>query len=117
MRMRLSKAAAYMSPEQARGKPLDQRTDIWSFGCVLYEMLTGRAVFGGATLSDTIANVLDRQPQWEALPSGTPPAVRKLLRRCLDKDPRDRLHDVADARVDIAEARNAPEADTDEAGF
>ena len=104
--------AAYMSPEQARGKTLDKRTDIWSFGCVLYEMLTGRAVFGGDTLSDTIANVLDRDPQWATLPGGTPPAVRKLLRRCLDKDPRERLHDVADARWEIAESLGTPDTDT-----
>ena len=96
--------AAYMSPEQARGQILDRRTDIWSFGCVLYEMLTGRAVFGGDTLSDTIVNVLDRQPLWEALPGETPPAIKRLLRRCLDKDPKERLHDVADARLEIAEA-------------
>ena len=67
--------AAYMSPEQARGQTLDKRTDIWSFGCVLYEMLAGRGAFGGETLSDTIANVLDRQPRWEALPSPAPPAA------------------------------------------
>ena len=100
--------AAYMSPEQARGKPLDKRTDIWSFGCVLYEILTGRRAFGGDTLSDTIANVLDRQPPWEALPAGTPPAVRKLLRRCLDKDPRERLRDIGDARVELREAVSSP---------
>ena len=106
--------ASYMSPEQARGETLDKRTDIWSFGCVLYEMLTGRPVFGGVTLSDTIANVLDRQPQWEALPAGTPPAVRRLQRRCLDKDPRKRLHDVADARLEIEEALETPRTDTHE---
>ena len=106
--------AAYMSPEQARGKPLDKRTDIWSFGCVLFEMLTGRAVFGGETLSDTIANVLEHEPQWEALPAGTPPAIGKLLRRCLDKTPRERLHDVADARLEIEEAISAPDAETGE---
>ncbi len=106
--------AAYMSPEQARGKPLDRRTDIWSFGCVLYKMLTGRVTFAGETLSDTIANVLDRQPQWEAVPAGTPPAVMRLLRRCLDTDPRERLRDVADARLEIAEATGAPDTDKTE---
>ena len=93
--------AAYMSPEQARGKPLDKRTDIWAFGCVLYEMLTGRLVFGGETLSDTIANVLDRQPQWATLPTGTPRSVRRLLQRCLDKNPKERLRDIGDARVEL----------------
>ena len=107
--------AAYMSPEQARGQPLDRRTDIWAFGCVLYEMLAGRGAFGGDTLSDTIANVLERQPPWEGLPARTPAVIRKLLRRCLDKDPRERLHDVADARLEITEARRAPAADTGEA--
>ena len=106
--------AAYMSPEQARGKPLDKRTDIWSFGCVLYEVLTGRLVFGGDTLSDTIANILDREPQWEALTARTPTAIRRLLLRCLDKDPKDRLHDVADARLEIEEAISTSGAETTE---
>ena len=100
--------AAYMSPEQARGKLLDRRTDIWSFGCVLYEILTGRSPFLGETLSDTIAKVLDREPDWEALPRNTPALVRRLLRRCLDKDPRERLRDIGDARVEIREAVTAP---------
>ena len=103
--------AAYMSPEQARGKPLDKRADIWAFGRVLYEMLTGRAAFAGGTLSDTIANVLDRQPRWEALPNGTPPAIGKLVRRCLAKDLRIRLHDVADARLEIEDGVGTPDAD------
>ena len=107
--------AAYMSPEQARGQPLDKRTDIWSFGCVLYEMLTSRLAFGGDTLSDTMANILDRQPQWEALAAGTPPTVRKLLRRCLDKDPKERLRDVADVRWEIAESLSTRDADIIEA--
>ena len=81
--------AAYMSPEQARGKPLDRRTDIWSFGCVLYEILTSHAAFLEETLSDTIAKVLDREPDWEALPRNTPDLVRRLLRR------RDRGHRCA----------------------
>ena len=100
--------AAYMSPEQARGKLLDRCTDIWSFGCVLYEILTGRSPFLGETLSDTIAKVLDRDPDWQALPTNTPALLRRLLRRCLDKDPRERLRDIGDARVEIREAMTAP---------
>jgi serine/threonine protein kinase len=93
--------AAYMSPEQARGQPVDKRTDIWAFGCVLYEMLTGRAAFPGDTISDTLVAVLEREPDWGALPPGLPPAVRRVLERCLEKDRRQRLHDVADGRIDI----------------
>ena len=100
--------AAYMSPEQARGKLLDRRTDIWSLGCVLYEILTGRSPFLGETLSDTIAKVLDRDPDWQALPTNTPALLRRLLRRCLDKDPKERLRDIGDARVEIREAVPAP---------
>jgi eukaryotic-like serine/threonine-protein kinase len=96
--------AAYMSPEQARGSPVDKRTDIWAFGCVLFEMLTGRSAFGGPTVSDTIAAILEREPDWNALPRATPNAVRLLLRRCLQKDPARRLHDIADARIEIADA-------------
>ncbi len=95
---------AYMSPEQARGKPLDKRTDIWSFGCVLYEMLTGRLTFSGETVSDTIAAVLDREPDWKALPRDTRATIRLLLRRCLEKDRNQRLHDIADARIEIEDA-------------
>ena len=100
--------AAYMSPEQARGKLLDRRTDIWSFGCVLYEILTGGAAFIGETLSDTIAKVLDREPDWDPLPTDTPAPVRRLLRRCLDKDAKERLRDIGDARVEIREAISGP---------
>ena len=100
--------AAYMSPEQARGKLLDRRTDIWSFGCVLYEILTGRSPFLGETLSDTIAKVLGHEPDWQALPTDTPALLRRLLRRCLDKDPKERLRDIGDARVEIQEAVTAP---------
>ncbi len=96
--------AAYMSPEQARGKAVDKRTDIWAFGCVLYEMLTGRPAFPGETISDTIAAVLEREPEWNVLPDTTLPAVQRLLQRCLEKDPRRRLHDVADVRIDIEDA-------------
>src|SRR5688572_12641610 len=78
--------AAFMSPEQARGKPIDRRADVWAFGCVLYDMLTGRPAFAGATLSDTISNILTRDPDWNAVPPHAPPAVRRLVRRCLEKD-------------------------------
>src|SRR5262245_411300 len=78
--------AAYMSPEQARGKAIDKRTDVWAFGCVLYEMLTGRRAFAGDEVSDVMASILIREPDLDAVPAGTPPAVRRLLRRCLQKD-------------------------------
>jgi len=96
--------AAYMSPEQARGQPVDKRTDIWAFGCTLYEMLSGRRAFEADSVTDTIARVLEREPDWTALPVRMPPSVRPLLQRCLQKDPRSRLHDVADARIEIDEA-------------
>src|SRR5215471_2827738 len=95
---------AYMSPEQARGQVIDKRTDIWAFGCVLFEMLTGRAAFAGATVTDTLAAIIDQEPDWTSLPSATPSAVRRLLRRCLEKDAQRRLHDIADARLEIEEA-------------
>jgi hypothetical protein len=100
--------AAYMSPEQARGQSVDKRADIWAFGCVLFELLTGRMAFPGATVSDHIAAILEREPDWRALPDSTPPAVTRLLRRCLEKDPKRRLHDIADARIEIDEALNTP---------
>ena len=93
--------AAYMSPEQARGLAVDKRTDIWAFGCVLYEMLTGRIAFAGETASDSIAKVLEREPDWSALPAATSTAVRRLLRRCLAKDARARLRDIGDWRIDL----------------
>ena len=96
--------AAYMSPEQARGQAVDKRTDIWAFGCVLYEMLTGRIAFPGATSSDTIAAILEHEPDWTALPAATPAKVRDLLRRCMRKEPKRRLHDIADARIEIEDA-------------
>jgi eukaryotic-like serine/threonine-protein kinase len=96
--------AAYMSPEQARGGSVDARGDVWAYGCVLYEMLTGRLAFSGATASDTIARILEREPDWEALPASTPPSLRRLLSRCLDKDPKRRLHAIADAQFDLDEA-------------
>ena len=80
--------AAYMSPEQARGRAVDKRSDIWAFGAVLYEMLTGRRAFDGEDVSDTLANILKREPDWSALPPGTPPAIERVLRRCLTRDPR-----------------------------
>ena len=105
---------AYMSPEQARGKPVDRRADIWAFGCVLYEMLTGCAAFAAATVTDTLAAVLDREPDWSVLPDKTPPAIRKLLRRCLEKDPKLRLHDMGDAGLDLQDALTSPSAATQE---
>ena len=103
--------AAYMSPEQARGKVVDKRTDIWAFGCVLYEMLTGRIAFPGETLSDTIVAVVERTPEWSVVPSDTPAVILKLLRRCLEKEERRRLRDIGDARHDLEEACNQPERD------
>jgi serine/threonine protein kinase len=102
--------AAYMSPEQARGQAVDKRTDVWAFGCVLYEMLTGGMAFGGATLSDTIAAVIEREPDWQALPSSTPAAIHKLLRRCLTKPVGRRLRDIGDAVLDLESASAADES-------
>lgn len=96
--------AAYICPERAHGKPVDKRTDLWAFGCVLYEMLTGRPAFPGDTVSGTVAGILERDPDWRALPAATPSNVVRLLRRCLDKDPKRRLHDIADARIEIEDA-------------
>ncbi len=96
--------AAYMSPEQARGKAVDQRADIWAFGCVLYETLTGRRPFSGETVTDVLAGVLEREPDWGRLPAGTPPLMRSLLKRCLTKNPDGRLRDAGDARIEIEEA-------------
>jgi len=95
--------APYMSPEQARGFAVDKRTDIWAFGCVLYEMLSGTAAFSGATASDILAAVLTGEPNWTALPASTPPNIRRLLQRCLTADSRHRLRDVGDARIELAE--------------
>jgi Tol biopolymer transport system component len=98
--------AAYMSPEQARGLPVDARTDVWAFGCVLYELLTGRRAFAGDYPSDAVAAVLRTEPEWGALPPETPPGARRLLRRCLEKDPHRRLHDIADARIELDDELN-----------
>ncbi len=103
--------AAYMSPEQARGTTADKRADIWAFGVVLWEMLTGKRLFEGATVSDTLASVLKTEPDWTALAPTTDPAIRRLLRRCLEKDRRRRLSDAADARLEIDEALTTPSAD------
>ena len=101
--------AAYMSPEQARGRTVDRRADIFSFGCVLYEMLTDRRAFAGETVSDTIATVLAREPDWMALPKTVPSTIRRLLQRCLEKDMKRRLHDIADARIEIEDVLRAPD--------
>ncbi len=93
--------AAYMSPEQARGKAVDKRTDIWAFGCVLFEMLTGHSAFAGETLSDTIAKILEREPDWRVLTERAP-GVQRIVRRCLEKDPKQRLRDVGEARIALS---------------
>jgi len=95
--------AAYMSPEQARGETVDQRTDVWAFGCVLYELLTGHRAFGGVTTGESIAEVLKGEPDWRRLPDRTPESLRRLLERCLRKDPARRLRDIGDARLELDE--------------
>jgi Tol biopolymer transport system component len=91
--------AAYMSPEQAKGRPVDKRADIWAFGCVLYEMLSGKRAFDGETVAETLAAVMKSEPRWDALPRETPPQVRTVLRRCLQKDQAQRIRDIGDARL------------------
>ena len=103
--------AAYMSPEQAKGRAVDRRSDVWAFGVVLYEMLTGQRPFKGDDVSETLASVLTRQPDWTALPAATPPLIRRLLRRCLEKDRTRRLADMADARLDIDDALSGSDID------
>jgi eukaryotic-like serine/threonine-protein kinase len=100
--------AAYMSPEQARGLPVDKRTDIWAFGCVLFEMLTGSSTFGRETVTDTIAAVVATEPEWKSLSADTPDSIRRLLTRCLQKDARRRLHDIADARIELEDTMATP---------
>jgi serine/threonine protein kinase/Tol biopolymer transport system component len=95
--------AAYMSPEQAKGKPVDARTDIWAFGCVLYEMLTGHRLFEGKDIADTLATILKIDPDWSRLPADLPPSLGRVLRRCLEKDPRKRLRAIGDARLELEE--------------
>jgi serine/threonine protein kinase len=99
----------YMAPEQARGKPIDRRVDVWAFGCVLFECLTARRAFPGETFSDVAASTIGREPDWSALPAGTPARVTQLLRRCVDKDARTRLRDVGEARVALGQDVPAPE--------
>ena len=99
----------YMSPEQARGRLVDKRSDIWSLGCVLYECLTGRRAFDGETATDVLAKVLERDPSWEALPARTPPRVRELVQRCLEKEVRRRIRDAGDVRLELERAREARE--------
>ena len=100
--------AAYMSPEQARGSTVDRRADLWAFGVILFEMLSGQRLFDGGTVSDTLASVLKSDPDWSLLPTETPIPIRRLLRRCLEKDRRERLDSAADARLEIQEALTTP---------
>lgn len=100
-----------MSPEQARGKAVDKRTDIWASGCVLYEMLTGRRPFAGDEVSDVLASMLAREPDLAALPATAPLSIRRLVRRCLQKDRNERLHDIGDAKIEILDALAKVDAD------
>ncbi len=100
--------AAYIAPEQARGKPVDRRADVWAFGCVLFEMLTGRRAFAGDDVSEILASILRAEPDWAALPDDVPAAVRRLLRHCLQKDPRQRLRDMGDAQIELSDLGAEP---------
>jgi eukaryotic-like serine/threonine-protein kinase len=100
--------AAYMSPEQARGHAVDKRADIWAFGCVLYEMLTGRGVYARNTVTDTLAAIVEREPEWSALPATTPASARRLMQRCLEKDAKRRLRDIGDVRLEVDDASQNP---------
>ena len=102
--------AAYMSPEQAKAKTVDRHADIWALGCVLYEMLTGKVAFSGETVTDTLASIIKEEPDSNLLPAQTPMRVRVLLQRCLQKDPKQRLRDIGDARISLEEVLSgAPE--------
>jgi serine/threonine protein kinase len=103
--------AAYMSPEQAKGRPAERTSDVWAFGCVLYEMLTGHAAFAGETVGEIIAAVLTEEPDWRQLPPAVPVSIRRLLRRCLQKDRKQRLQHIGDARIEINEARSGSDLD------
>ena len=102
--------AGYMSPEQATGRPADKRSDIWAFGAVVWEMLTGRQLFGGVTVTEVIAAVIKDTPDFNALPANTPPGLRRLLERCLERDPRLRLRDIGEARIALARTDEPREA-------
>jgi serine/threonine protein kinase len=104
--------AAYMSPEQAKGQTTDKRTDVFAFGSVLYEMLTGRPLFPGETVTEILARVIEREPDWTRLPPDLHPRIAELLQRCLRKDPRQRWRDIGDARLEIEQARAEPHART-----
>ena len=105
--------AAYMAPEQAKGKTVDRRADIWAFGVVLYEMLTGRMLFSGETASETMAAVMMKEPDWNVLPTNLPARLRWLLRRCLTKEPRNRLQAIGEARIAIEAVQSGAELDGD----
>ena len=105
--------AAYMSPEQARGKAVDRRTDIWAFGVVVYEMLTGKQAFPGEAVADSVAGIIERNADYDTLPLDVPPSIRQLVRRCLEKDQRERLRDIGDARIEIKQALATPPSDAD----
>jgi eukaryotic-like serine/threonine-protein kinase len=109
--------AAYMSPEQAKGQRVDRRCDIWAFGCVVYEMLTGRKAFGGETISDVLASVIRAEPDWDALPATTPSSIQRLIRRCLQKDQRQRLQAIGDARITIEETLSGTGDDASNSRF
>ena len=106
--------AAYMSPEQARGRDVDKRADVWAFGCVLFEMLTGGAPFGGDTVTDILARILEREPEWGSLPRAVPPQVRRLLSLCLKKDALERLRDMGDARIELSTIQDGATSEFDE---
>ena len=105
----------YMSPEQARGKPVDRRTDVWAFGCVLYECLTGRRAFGGESITDVLASIVGEEPDWSRLPRDLEPHVLRLLARCLEKNPRERLRDVGEARIALVHGAPEPSGSAREA--